>query len=211
MELNMETEILKIFNENHVEIGVTTRAEVHKLGHWHETFHCWLVSQEDDNDYIYFQLRSEHKKDYPNLLDITAAGHILANETVVDGIRELKEEIGIEVNINELIYLGMIKYSQEKKNFIDKELAHVFLYKFNQLMDELILQKEEVAGVVKVKISDFRKLNTGELNEIKVEGYKIDNNGNKNPINETVGKNYFVPHANEYYKSILSMINKHLE
>lgn len=90
----MELELLKIFGDDRNQIGVASRKDVHRLGYWHEAFHCWFVSNEKGIDYIYLQLRSNSKKDYPNLLDITAAGHLLANETVRDGVREIKEEIG---------------------------------------------------------------------------------------------------------------------
>lgn len=70
----MEDEFLRIFDEDRNEIGIASRGEVHRLGYWHETFHCWFVTKYDDTDYIYSQLRSAHKRDYPNLLDITAAG-----------------------------------------------------------------------------------------------------------------------------------------
>lgn len=92
----MDTERLNIFDKKRVHIGTATRGEVHRRGYWHESIHCWFVSREEDDDYIFLQLRSEHKKDYPNLQDIT--GYLLAHETIADGIREVKEETGIEVS-----------------------------------------------------------------------------------------------------------------
>lgn len=151
----MENEMLKIFDENKHQIGIATREEVHRLGHWHEAFHCWFVSREEEKDYIYLQLRSDIKKDYPSLLDITAAGHLLAQETVLDGIREIKEEIGIDVSINELESLGVINYCVVKENFIDKEIAYVFLYRYNNTFEEFTLQKEEVSGMLKTEFDDF--------------------------------------------------------
>jgi isopentenyldiphosphate isomerase len=105
----MESELIKRFDEHGNQAGVATREEIHKMGYWHETFHCWFIGREEGIDYIYFQIRSGTKKDYSNLLDITAAGHLLAHETIYDGIREVKEEIGIDVSFNELVPLGVIK------------------------------------------------------------------------------------------------------
>jgi isopentenyldiphosphate isomerase len=92
-----EREKIKIFDDNKNLIGEASRSDVHRIGYWHEAFHCWFISNEKGNDYIYLQLSSKNKKDYPNLFDITAAGHLLADETVEDGVRESKEEIGIDV------------------------------------------------------------------------------------------------------------------
>ncbi|CAM5275137.1 Isopentenyl-diphosphate Delta-isomerase OS=Lysinibacillus sphaericus OX=1421 GN=idi PE=4 SV=1 [Lysinibacillus sphaericus] len=41
----MEQEIVKVFNEQHEQIGMATLAEVHEKGLWHETFHCWFVNE----------------------------------------------------------------------------------------------------------------------------------------------------------------------
>jgi hypothetical protein len=54
----MENELLKIFDDNSNHIGFATRDEVHRLGFWHETFHCWFISKEEGTDYLYLQLRS---------------------------------------------------------------------------------------------------------------------------------------------------------
>ncbi|MGB2992011.1 MAG: NUDIX hydrolase, partial [Paenisporosarcina sp.] len=88
-------EVLSIFDENHQKIGEQSRDVIHTEGHWHETFHCWIVQMKLDVPYLYFQQRSKVKKDFPNLYDITAAGHLLAHEMVHDGLREVEEELGL--------------------------------------------------------------------------------------------------------------------
>ena len=176
----MENEQLKIFDEYRNQIGFATREDVHKLGYWHETFHCWFVSKEMETDYIYLQLRSNSKKDYPDLFDITAAGHLLANETVQDGIREIKEEMGIDISFKELIPLGIIDYCVIREDFIDMEIANVFLYKSNKSFDYFTLQEEEVAGIVKTEFNHFAELWFGERNTIRIRGFEIKKDGNKN-------------------------------
>jgi isopentenyldiphosphate isomerase len=207
----MENEKLKIFDEHGNQIGIATREEVHRIGHWHEAFHCWFVSKEDDIDYIFLQLRSDMKKDYPNLLDITAAGHLLADETVKDGIREIKEEIGIDVSFNELISLGVVQYCVIKENFIDNELANVFLYESNNTFDEFILQKEEVSGIFKAEFDDFYRLLLGESENIRVNGFEIDSVGNKVLVDKIVDRSEFVPHEKFFYQSVVKLIRQKIK
>ena len=105
----MDSEKIRIVDDRRRPLGVTTREEVHRKGYWHETFHCWVCTGDQEEKSVYLQLRSPQKKDFPNLLDITAAGHILADESIEDGIRELHEEIGLPISIEELLSLGIIK------------------------------------------------------------------------------------------------------
>lgn len=210
-ENKMEQEQLKIFDENRKVIGVATRKEVHKVGHWHEVFHCWLVRKDGEKVYLYLQLRSETKKDYPSLYDITAAGHLLADESVQDGVRELKEELGVEVSFDELVSLGIIDYCVKKDDFIDKEIANIFLLQTDFAIEDFILQKEEVAGMVKVEFTDFMDLWLGKLSTITVSGYRIDSVGVCSKIQERVGKDRFVPHQTHFYLNVLEKINTVIE
>lgn len=202
----MESEQIKIFDEFGNEIGVETRENIHKYGYWHETFHCWFMTKEGGEDYILLQIRSDQKKDYPNLLDITAAGHLLADETVNDGVREVKEELGIDVSFEELMPLGVIKYSVQTENFIDKELAHVFLYDSQQSLEEYTLQRDEVSGVIKVEFSSFSEFWQGKRKEVEINGFEIDHDGNRVAINKTVDKDAFVLHDISYYKKVITFI-----
>lgn len=151
----MEKELIKIFDEQMNPLGVASREEVHRKGYWHETFHCWVISREGEKDYIHLQLRSKTKKDFPDLLDITAAGHILSHETMEDGIREVEEELGISVNFDELNPLGIIQTSITFGEFIDREHCHVFLLEKEGLMNSYKLQREEVGGVAKAELKQF--------------------------------------------------------
>lgn len=132
----MTEEILTTFDEQGNRTGTAPRDEVHRHGLWHETFHCWFVRQADNGLMIYLQLRSRHKRDYAGLLDITAAGHLLADETVEDGVREVQEELGLELAFDELKPLGIIPYQMDTAGFMDRERANVFVYENNYALSD---------------------------------------------------------------------------
>ncbi|MBT2684630.1 NUDIX domain-containing protein [Bacillus sp. ISL-37] len=204
----MENELLKVFDQKGICIGTATRSEVHKTGHWHETFHCWFTERIDNEEFLFFQVRSLAKKDYPNLLDITAAGHILADESPVDGLREVKEELGIDLALEELHSLGMIKDSLNSPGFIDNELCHVFLYEQPQPFDNYKLQREEVSGIMMASLSEFEDLWFGKKKEMKVEGFLASVNNEKKSHSMLVTKKDFVPHEDTYIESVIKAIKK---
>ncbi|PGS53696.1 NUDIX domain-containing protein [Bacillus sp. AFS041924] len=206
----MQDELLKIFDESGKHIGVASRSEVHKKGLWHETFHCWLLSIENEKASIYFQIRSHHKKDYPNLFDITAAGHLLSSETVEDGLREVKEELGIEVKMDDVISLGIIKNSIILETIIDHELSHVFLLKSDKPFTNFNLQKEEVSGIVKADFNQFYQFAHGLRDTIEVEGFQVTETNEQIPVRKNVDKNQFVSHESNYIVNVVEMIKKHL-
>ncbi|MCA0987158.1 NUDIX hydrolase [Guptibacillus algicola] len=206
----MDQEKLNIYDEHRNHIGVASRKEVHEKGYWHEAFHCWFVSLEKEKISIYLQLRSKGKKDYPDLLDITAAGHILANETVQDGVREVKEELGADVAYEELEQLGVLNYCVERGSFIDKEIANVFLYQTSIEMKDFTFQKEEVAGMVKADFQDFTSLWKGDVDSIMIQGFKIDEDGAQVDCREAVGRDKFVPHEKSFYLEVIERIKQKL-
>lgn len=203
----MENELLKIFDENKRQIGVATREEVHRAGHWHEAFHCWFAGGNDE-DCIYVQLRSDIKKDYPGLLDITAAGHLLSHEHVLDGVREIEEELGMAVSADQLECMGVVDYCIANEPFIDKEIAHLFLYRHRGDFSEFILQASEVSGIFKVKLADFSALWFEQCEQIRIQGFELDRGGNKVFLDKYVNRNHFVPHEAQYYRTVVDVIHK---
>lgn len=195
----MEQEIVKVFNEQHEQIGTATRAEVHEKGLWHETFHCWLVNE----DYIYFQVRSSQKKDYPGLLDITAAGHLLSIETVESGIREVKEELGLNIDVHEVVKMGMTSCSIVSENMIDNEFCHVYIYPFKHDWDSFALQYEEVSGVVRARLNEAEAFFLGETTTLNIEGYEYFPDGQRVRIVRPVGTAQFVPYRELYVAQVI--------
>lgn len=164
-------ERLAIFDEHYHKIGEAIRDEVHAKGDWHEVFHCWVIEKIEDEYVIYLQLRSKLKKDYPNQFDITAAGHLLATETVLDGVRELHEELGINIALEELKALGVIPYMIDNESIKDYEFANVFVYEITNGLDTFQIQREELDGMYYMRLRDFFDLANGTITSALVIGY----------------------------------------
>lgn len=193
----MENELLKVFDSEGTLKGTASRAEVHKRGLWHETFHCWFLSKEDGRIFIHFQLRSPDKKDFANMLDITAAGHLSSDESVKDGVREIKEELGISLTLNDLIYTGPVQDEIIIDDFIDKELCHVFIYKIPEnTTPDYVFIDDEVSDIFKIELPVFEKLWTEEIYSININGKMIN-------------RDNFVPHENSYINFVMKSIKQY--
>jgi isopentenyldiphosphate isomerase len=149
MSLN---EIFDVFDEQMVRIGEATRQNVHAQGFWHQTFHCWVVSRSIEGEVsLLFQLRHKDKDTYPNLLDISCAGHLLKGESTKNGVRELQEELGLTVPFDDLLFCGMIKSEYIiSKTLIDREFNHIFIYNCNKSLNEFDFQKSEISGLFSI-------------------------------------------------------------
>lgn len=141
-------EYLDLVDKNGEKTGeVKERKEVHSNGYWHRGFHVWIVNSKCE---ILLQRRSANKDIYPNKLYASVAGHPVSGEDEIKGIeREFEEEIGIELDGNDLEYL--FTFSQEvvenDGNFLDNMFFDVYLLEKDINLANLELQKDEVRGV----------------------------------------------------------------
>jgi isopentenyldiphosphate isomerase len=202
----METEKLTIFDENRRYLGVKMRQEVHAQGYWHETFHCWFFKHDADAIYLLFQRRATHKKDFPGMLDITAAGHLLAGEKVAEGIREIQEELGIAPSYSDLQPIGIIKEQIILNHFIDREFCHTYLYHCTTSIENFILQPKEVDGIIQVELNDFSQLIHEERDIVRATGYIVAANGSKSPIDTNYKRNDICPHSTQYFLKLIGAL-----
>lgn len=146
-------EYIDIFDDNNNPIGeVKEKTQAHEDGNFHRTAHIWIMNDKK----LLLQKRSATKKSHPNCWDISGAGHIMAGESVIDGaIRELKEELGIEVEEKDLQYIATIRSTKNPKNM---EFQYVYLLNCNREIEEYIFEDNEVSEVKYVYYEELEKM-----------------------------------------------------
>lgn len=167
------SELFDIYDEGLKHIGVKRREAVHRDGDWHQVFHCWVIGRAADGDpFLVLQKRRSHL-DYPNKIDISAAGHLEAGETERDGVRELEEELGLRVAYEDLIPLGRRVGVHRIGDFVDCQICHVFLYECDAPLEDYTYRREEVAGLVKLRIEDAMRLHAGEVDCVQAAAHGL--------------------------------------
>lgn len=157
-------EYIDIFDYNNNPTGeIKEKTQAHEDGNFHRTAYVWIMN---DKKELLLQKRSATKKSHPNFWDISGVGHIRAGETVIEGaIRELKEELGVEVKEEDLQYIATIKSTKNPKNM---EFQYVYLLNCNKEIEEYIFEDNEVSEVKYVFYKDLEK-----MVEEKAEGLLI--------------------------------------
>jgi len=147
-------ELIDIYDENGNHIGPELRSIVHANGLWHRTAQVWLLNEKHE---LLLQLRSKQKDCFPELWDISSAGHIPAGCSPKESaIRELEEELGVKVTEEQLIYLfeHVDPYEDKRTGHIDREFSEVYLLKVISNI-EFDLQNDEVDEVKWIHYKDL--------------------------------------------------------
>lgn len=142
---------------------VVPKSETHRRGLWHRCFHCWVCDPgSPGGPYLLFQRRAGCKETWPGRLDTTAAGHLAAGESALDGRRELEEELGLRADPGRFIPLGTRRIEVDHPLGRDRELHEVFLLLDSTPPEELRLQREEVESVIRLGLDEIEALSWGE-------------------------------------------------
>ncbi|KAL3929417.1 MAG: hypothetical protein SGPRY_001968 [Prymnesium sp.] len=136
------------------------RGEVHKDGDWHRSVHVWIL---DGEDRMLLQQRSMQKDTNPGCWDVSCAGHITAGDTSLETAqRELQEEIGMSVTIEELKQSWIrtvpsqdVGSTEKHGGYICREFQDLYLLRCDSLaLDQLSLCEGEVAAVKWLRSSE---------------------------------------------------------
>lgn len=150
-----ELELFDVCGKDGVLTGhVKERSMVHQDGDLHRTVHIWIVRKRADGGLdVLLQKRSRDKDAYPGCFDVSSAGHVQAGDDFeCSAIRELKEELGIVAEEQDLRFIGFHEGYVEKsfwgRPFKDWEVSAVYLYEKPVEEECLTLQESEVENVL---------------------------------------------------------------
>ena len=146
-------EIIEAYNSKGMGLNRPILKHIaHKKGIPHSTIHLWIKCQEG----IIIQQRSKNKETFPLFWDVSVAGHIDYKEEPKSAAqREAKEEIGITINIDNLITIGNffeVHYNKSSK-IMDREFKTVFFYEYQGSIQDLNLQENEVQAIDAIELS----------------------------------------------------------
>jgi len=104
-------EVLDVVDDHDEVIGRTTRHEIHERGLKHRAVHVLLFNLRDE---LFVQRRAATKDTFPRRYDSSASGHLDSGENYdACAVRELREELGLEVHPQELVKQFKLDACQE--------------------------------------------------------------------------------------------------
>ena len=140
-------EQVEIYNRNREKLKKIKPRNDIKNGEYRISAHIWIINMQEE---LLIQKRTMNSKKFPNMWSQTAGG-VIAEESSKEAVkRESKEELNLEVKDKEIYYIG--SYIRKK------DIVDVWLVKKEIEIDELQLQKNEVAEVKMVTFDEFENM-----------------------------------------------------
>lgn len=147
--------MIDVLNEDGTPAGYTaSKLEIHEKGLWHRAAHIWVLN---NNNEILVQLRAKTVTNHPSEYHISAAGHLSAGDTPIQGaLREFEEELGIKLEEKDLVRIGEVQQEEYRTSYINKEWNDVFIVKKDIKIDEFFLDHKEVELVKYLSLNEFK-------------------------------------------------------
>lgn len=159
-----------------------SREEIHSDGSYHGSVHIWYV----EDDEVLLQKRSQNKDLCAGKWDAAATGHINAGENPLDAaLRELREELKLEVCTDNLKLLFIQKTHIEEGSFVSNEINFVYRLVARIGRDRFVPNKEEISKIAFVTTAQLREMfmqDETQLAFLSAEFERVIKDNTPNPI-----------------------------
>jgi isopentenyldiphosphate isomerase len=204
-------ELLEVYDpDGHPTGRAKARGPVHLDGDWHLAFFCWVARPGPRGTEILLQHRAARKDVWPLRFDASAAGHIRFGESMEEAAREVREELGIHVELSDLVPLGRHRQQHNHANgLIDREHHALHLLTPGPSDAAYTPDPLEVAGLAWIAADDLLDLVEGTLQQAAARYRAVDAPPDRwEPRTLTLAD--LVPYENGYHRRLLDLIRPHV-
>ena len=194
-------ELLEIYDpDGHPTGRAKARGPIHRDGDWHLAFYCWIVRAGPDGPELLLQKRSALKDTWPDHFDASAAGHVRFGETRAEMVREVLEELGLEIAADDLVPLPRHRQEHHHANgIVDREHHELHLLRCDQPLERYRPSPLEVSGLVAVPAEAWVALAEARRAAIETElvEFEADGTARRSPLR--LGRGDLVPYDAGYH------------
>lgn len=156
-------DIQDVYNDKKELVGISKNRNKFNENEFSMSTFIWIVNEEGK---MLIQQRSSKDDNKPSAWGITG-GAVDSGETSLQASkRELKEELGIDVDIHELIYVGS---ERRKRKFFE-----YYFLNTSKTIDEMNLQTEEVERVEWITLDEYEKNISNAINFQMFKNYYLN-------------------------------------
>ncbi len=170
-DIDLEPELLSVVSPTGIPLGRGARRDVHRDGLWHAVFHC-LIVRPGEPARVVLQRRDRSKPTFPGLLDLSATGHLHDGEGPSDGVREIREELGIEVDPDDLVPVGVRLLADDTPEGRNRERVHLFFLSDDRPLPAFTPGPSEVESLVEAPVDGLLALAGGQAGPIEGQEWR---------------------------------------
>lgn len=211
VQLTDPRELLEVYDPEGNPTGeAMPRGTIHLEGHWHLAFFCWIARPGARGLEILLQHRAARKDVWPLRFDASAAGHIRFGESLEEAAREVREELGIEVELRDMVELGRHRQQHDHASgLIDRE--HHALHLLTPGPPDAAYRPDprEVAGLAWIDADDVLGLVEGRIGEATAR-YRAADAPAEVFVERTLTPGDLVPYADGYHRRLIEAIRGHV-
>ncbi len=204
-------ELLSIYDEYERLLGQATSKLAHKIGLWHQSFHAWVIGRDDEGvPFVILQQRGSMKRDFPNCLDISVAGHYRAGEGIEGGVREFKEELGVDVDPGELVLVARRTIDEFLDNgVVNREFQNIYTLIQDPGLGQYSPGYPEVSAIYQCELDKLRSLLDGTLEQFECSGLAADApDGTFHRTTREVTLRDLIPSSHHYLSAVLIRLSR---
>lgn len=149
------TELLEVYTKDYKKTGeIIIRGDIPKTGY---ILSAGVIIENSNGEYLIQKTSKEKGNEFAN-----TSGLVMSKESPITCIkREVKEELGLDINIDELKFLGCDYHPDYPLIF------NFYLLKMDVNINELNLQEEEVSYVTWMSKDEIiKKIDNGEFRKV---------------------------------------------